>query len=115
MEHGPIYKESKEMRMIATIIFMLFWAAIATAGEYVTVTKNADGSYTVTPTTRGRVVFAEMERVEGQNSLELNTHNLLRGWEGRVKKEMREAAVEELRKSGGVVTPEVQELLKKLK
>lgn len=101
------------MRIFLALVFVGILAASAFAGEYVTVTKNADGSYTVAPTAKGAAVLAEMEEREGANSLELNTHNLLRVWDRRIRESARAQAVEELRDNGGVITPKVKELLEK--
>lgn len=82
---------------------------------YVKVTKNADGSYSVVPTERGKLVFEEMEQYEGVNSLEMNLRNLLHVWDQRISKSYLTQAVEELKSSKGVMTPKLNSLLAKVR
>lgn len=102
------------MYYLLVVVLMLAPLSPVFAGDYVTVTKQADGSYVLGFSARGRVVLGEMERVEGPDSVEKNTENLMRGWDYRVKREAHEAAVEEMKKIRGPMTKEQADRLNKL-
>lgn len=102
------------MRYVLIALCLLVLSSPVIAGDYVTVTKNSDGTYSMTFSARGKVVIAEMERMEGGKSIETNTENLMRGWDRRIKQTAREAAVEEMKKIAGPMTPEQADKINKL-
>ena len=102
------------MRYFLIVVVALIWVSSAFGGDYVTVTKQPDGSYVLEFSGRGRVVLDEMEHVEGANSLEMNTHNLMNSWDRRIKKEAREAATEEMRKIKGPLTHQQMDRINQL-
>lgn len=104
------------MRYVLAIVITALWLSRAFGGEYITVTKNPDGTYLVAPNTQARAVLDKMAEKEITNSIEFTLEHLMRGWHGKLRLKAEQGALKELRDSLVPLSPsDVKRLQDELK